>query len=204
MKKTNIKHNTPPVLNWLTWLPNNWQGKHLKARNFLLRKNLSNICWRELSQKYKCGYYDRATPESFFIFMYYAPILKAWKFPKGPVEVLCDITPHLVAYRTAVETRTKSSGMRAHTGQHSGLPCLHTPLFALLVDVAYRNCAETDNVTAHLRCSKATLHRLLEGFSFPNLPNILGNNLSISTSIPGRLISESKIWWEFPFNPLLS
>ena len=38
--------------------------------------------------------------------------------------------------------------------------------------VAYRNRAETDNVTAHLRCTKANLHRLLEGFSFPNLPSI--------------------------------
>ena len=34
----------------------------------------------------------------------------------------------------------------------------------------------------------------------PNLPNnILGNTFSISTSIPGWLISESKTWWEFPF-----
>ena len=36
----------------------------------------------------------------------------------------------------------------------------------------------------NLRCTKTTLHRLLEGFSFPNLPNILGNNFSMGTSTP--------------------
>ena len=116
--------------------------------------------------------------------VYHSPMFEAWKVPKRPVEVSCDVTQHLVEYWTAVGTRTNSSGMRTHTGQYSRLPCMH----------AYRNRTETDDVTAHLRCTKATLHRLLEGFSFPNLPNILGNNFSISTSTPARLISESKIW----------
>ena len=40
----------------------------------------------------------------------------------------------------------------------------------------YKNRTKTDDVTAHLRCTKATLHRIFEGFFFPNLPNILGNN----------------------------
>ena len=34
-------------------------------------------------------------------------------------------------------------------------------------------------------------------FYCPNVPNILGSNFSIRSSIPGRLISESRIWWEF-------
>ena len=38
--------------------------------------------------------------------------------------------------------------------------------------VTYRNRAETDNVTAHLRCTNANLHCLLKGFSFPSLPII--------------------------------
>ena len=38
--------------------------------------------------------------------------------------------------------------------------------------VTYRNRAETDNVTAQVRCTKANLHCLLEGFSFPSLPII--------------------------------
>ena len=50
--------------------------------------------------------------------------------------------------------------------------------------------------------TKATLHSLLEGFSSLNLPNILGDNFSTSTFFPGRLISESKIWWEFPFKQI--
>ena len=121
-------------------------------------------------------------------------MFEACKVPKRPVEVSCDVTQHLVAYRTAVGTRTNSSGMHTHTGQHSWLPCMHTLLLLDLLYEAYRNCTETDDVTAHLRCTKATLHLLLEGFSFPNLPNILDNNFSISTSTPGRLISESKMW----------
>ena len=135
--------------------------------------------------------------------MYHSPMFEAWKIPKRPVEVSCHVTRHLLAYRTAVGNWTNSSGMHTHTGQHSRLPCMHALNFHDELYVAYRNRTETDDVTAHLRCTKATLHRLLEGFSFPNLPNILGNNFSISTSTPGRLISESKIWWEFPFNGVI-
>ena len=123
-------------------------------------------------------------------------MFEAWKVPKRPVEVSCDVTQHLVAYQTAVETRTKfnSSGMRTHTRQHSRLPCMHTLIFARVVVRI-----ETDDVTPNLRCTKATLQHLLEEFSFPNLPKIVSTKFSISTSIPGRLISESKIWWQFPF-----
>ena len=53
--------------------------------------------------------------------VYHSPMFEAWKVPKRPVEVLCDVTRHLVKYWTAVEPRTNSSGMRAHTGQHSQL-----------------------------------------------------------------------------------
>ena len=60
-------------------------------------------------------------------------MFKAWKVPKRLVEVSCDVTQHLVAYRTAVETQTNSSGKRAHTGQHSQLPCMHALIFARLV-----------------------------------------------------------------------
>ena len=55
---------------------------------------------------------------------------KPGSFPKGPVEVSCDVTPHFMVYLTAVETRTNSSGMCTHTGQHSWLPCMHIPIFA--------------------------------------------------------------------------
>ena len=115
---------------------------------------------------------------------------KPGRFPKRPVKVSCDVTQHLVAYRTAVGTRTNSSRMRTHTGQHSWLPCMHTLFLLDWLYEAYRNRTKTDDITVHLCCTKATLHRLLEGFSFPNLPSILGNNFSISTSTPGRLISE--------------
>ena len=51
--------------------------------------------------------------------------------------------------------------------------------FACLVSsvekISQVNCTETNDVTAHLRCTKANLHCILEGFSFPNLPNILCN-----------------------------
>ena len=147
----------------------------------------------EHSPKIKYGYYDRASPEKFFL-VYHSPMLEAWKVPKRPVEVSCDVTQHLVAYRTAVGTRTNSSGMRTHAGQHSRLPRMHALFLLDYLYEAYGNRTETVDVTAHLRCTKATLHCLLEGFSFPNLPNIMGNNFSISTSTPGRLISESKIW----------
>ena len=66
--------------------------------------------------------------KSFFV--YHSPMFEAWKVPKRPVEVLCDIMQQLLAYRTAVGTRTNSSGMHTHTGQHSRLPCMHTLIFA--------------------------------------------------------------------------
>ena len=122
-------------------------------------------------------------------------MFEAWKVPKRPVEVSRDVTEHLVAYWTAVSTRTNSSGMRAHTGQHSRLPCLYALIFGrLVVRSVQKNRTETNDVTAHLHCTKAALHRLLERFSISNLPSILGKNVSISTSIRGRLISGSKIW----------
>ena len=109
-------------------------------------------------------------------------------------ELNYKVTLHLVGYRTAVETRTNSSAMRTRAVQHSQLPCMHTLLFAWFV--AYRNPAEIDDITAHLLCIKAALHCLLEGFSFPYLPNILDNNFSISISISGRFVLESKILCE--------
>ena len=62
--------------------------------------------------------------------VYHSPMFEAWKVPKRPVEVPCDVTQHLAVYRTAVGTRTNSSGMRTHTGQHSWLPCMHTLFLA--------------------------------------------------------------------------
>ena len=41
--------------------------------------------------------------------------------------------------------------------------------------------------------TRAPLRPRLVGFSFPTLPNILGNNFAVGTSTPGKLISESKI-----------
>ena len=64
------------------------------------------------------------------LLVYHSPMFEAWKVPKRPVKVSCDVTQHLVAYRTAAGTRTNSSGMRTHAGQHSRLPCMYT-LFLL-------------------------------------------------------------------------
>ena len=61
--------------------------------------------------------------------VYHLPMFEAWKVPKRPVEVSCDITQHLVEYWTAVGTRTNSSRMRTHTGQYSRLPCMHALIF---------------------------------------------------------------------------
>ena len=102
--------------------------------------------------------------------VYLSPILEAWKVLLRPVEVLCDITLHLAAYQTTVETQRHSSGMSTHAGQHSQLPGMHTLVFAGLLYIAYRNSTETDDVTPNLR-SKAPLRRLLEGFFFHNLRN---------------------------------
>ena len=38
--------------------------------------------------------------------VYHSPMFEVWKVPKRLVEVSCDVTQHLVAYRTAVDTRT--------------------------------------------------------------------------------------------------
>ena len=43
--------------------------------------------------------------------VYHSPLFEAWKVPKRPVEVSRDVTQHLVAYWTAVETQTNTSGM---------------------------------------------------------------------------------------------
>ena len=100
----------------------------------------------------------------------------------GRLKAGCsNITQHLVAYQTAVETRTYSYGMCTHTGHTSRLPCMRTLISAWHVEIIPR----------YLRITKATLHRLLEEFSFPNPPYIFGSNLSTSTSNPGRFISES-------------
>ena len=48
------------------------------------------------------------------LLVYHSPMFKAWK-----AEVSCDVTQHLLAYRTAVGNRTNSSRMRTPTGQHS-------------------------------------------------------------------------------------
>ena len=66
--------------------------------------------------------------KSFLVFG--PPMFKAKTDPKRPVEVSCDITQHLMAYQTAVDTRTNSSGMRTHTGQHSRLASMHALIFA--------------------------------------------------------------------------
>ena len=36
------------------------------------------------------------------VLVYHSPIFQAWKAPKRPVEVSCDVTQHLVEYRTAI------------------------------------------------------------------------------------------------------
>ena len=61
--------------------------------------------------------------------VYHSPMFEAWKVPKRPVEVSCDVTQYLVAYRAAVGTWINSSGMHTHTGQYSWLPCMRTLIF---------------------------------------------------------------------------
>ena len=61
---------------------------------------------------------------------YHSPMFEAWKVPKRPVEVSCDVTQHLLAYRTAIGARTNNSGMHTHTGQYSRLLCVHALIFA--------------------------------------------------------------------------
>ena len=48
--------------------------------------------------------------------VYHSPMFEAWKVPKRPVEVSCDVTQNLVAYRTAVGTRTTlAAALHAYT-----------------------------------------------------------------------------------------
>ena len=93
--------------------------------------------------------------------VYHSPMFEAWKVPKRPLEVSCDVTQRLVAYRNTVGTRTNSFGMCTHTGQHSRLPRMHALFLLDQLYEAYRNRTETVDVTAHLRCTKATLHCIL-------------------------------------------
>ena len=81
---------------------------------------------RDSHQKISMANVTELLVKSFLV--YYSPMSETWKVPKRPVEVLCDITQHLVAYRTAVETN--SSEMRTHTGEHSQLACIHTLIIA--------------------------------------------------------------------------
>ena len=81
--------------------------------------------------------------------VYHSSIFEARTAPKGPVEVSCDVTQHLVAYWTAVETRTNSSGMCTHISNNiHGCPaCIHLFLLDWLY-VACKNRTKTDDVTA--------------------------------------------------------
>ena len=132
--------------------------------------------------------------------VYHSPMFEAWKVPKRLVEVSCDVTQHLLAYRTAVRNRTNSSGMRTRTGQHSRLPCMHALNFSWLVVRSVQKLYQNWRHHSALALYKGNFASSFRRVSFPNLPNILGKNFSMGTSTPGRLISESKIWWEFPFN----
>ena len=67
----------------------------------------------ELSPKKRVDNMIELLLKSFLVYL--LPMFEVWKVPKRPVEVSCDITQHLAAYRTAVETRTDSFGMRTHT-----------------------------------------------------------------------------------------
>ena len=58
--------------------------------------------------------------------VYHSPICEAWKVPKKPIEVLCDVKHHWVAYQAAVRAQIYCSGMPTHTGQHSPPPSMHT------------------------------------------------------------------------------
>ena len=55
--------------------------------------------------------------------VYQSPKSEAWKVPRRLAEVLCDVTPNLAAYQTAIETRTHSSGNAYRT--HRCLACIH-------------------------------------------------------------------------------
>ena len=129
--------------------------------------------------------------------VYDSPMFEVWKVPKRPVAVLCDVTQHLVVYRTAVGTPTISSGMRAYTGKHSQFYCMHT-IFCWKSYVKrtkiYRTWRRYSALALYKVNFASASFRL---FSLPNLPNMFGNYFSRCALTAGRLISDSKIWWEF-------
>ena len=77
---------------------------------------------------------------------------------------------------------------RSHSANSYAInSCTHTP--------KYQNWRRHTKLAL---CAKAYLRRRLEGFSFTNLAHIWGNNFSVGTANPGRLISDSKTWWKSP------
>ena len=55
----------------------------------------------------------------------HSPMFEAWKVPKRPVKVPCDVTQNLVVYWTAVEPRANSSRMRKHYTCTTPVAALH-------------------------------------------------------------------------------
>ena len=108
------------------------RNMHLKAstseiyNNMNTRKSVKNHnnLKGNSHQKLSVAYVIELLLKIFLV--YHSPMFEAWKVPKRPLEVSCDVTLHLVVYQTAAGTRTNSSGMCTHIGQHSRLPYMHT------------------------------------------------------------------------------
>ena len=98
----------------------------------------------------------------------------SWPGPWSCCTSMCTVHQGCILARTLVLLHING----ICDGIHSYL------LYSLLLTTSQQTCT-------------ATLHSLLEGLSFPNLPNMSGSSFSISTctSTSGRLISESRIWW---------
>ena len=73
-------------------------------------------------QKISMAYMIELLLKSYLV--YHSPMFEAWEVPKGQLK--CRV----MSLSTAVDTRTNSSGMHTHTGQHSRLACMHTLIFA--------------------------------------------------------------------------
>ena len=99
-----------------------FRNKTIRARNEYRCGDLKGNSHQKLSVSNRI----ELLVKSFLV--YHSPMFEAWKLPKRPVEVSCDVVQYLVTYNTALGTRTNISGMRTHTGQHLRLPCMHTPL----------------------------------------------------------------------------
>ena len=95
----------------------------------------------EFTPKLSMGNMIEQLLKSFLV--YHSSMFEAWKVPKTPTEVSCDVTQHLVAYRTAVGTRTNSStrGCSACMDYFCLISCTKRAEIVQKLTTSQRNCA---------------------------------------------------------------